>query len=242
MTQLLNDIETVGLGRLTGGVPADGAQQVNDRIGKPENFTRNDLLLAGAYWPILMQVAKNNQGRRVQDFSLVQYARLIDAAKGANPNDSAVDKAIPVSIGRTLDPINWFCRENNLPNLACLAVDAKGKPGVGYMRNNNWEEEKAAVAAHNWNDCDVQFVGALTARVKAIQVREAAESEAKAQAKAKKLLTEEAARKHLSDWWYGNPSAFTTVSDYQRQDILKLIRQGISPAEAVARVLGRKSI
>jgi hypothetical protein len=222
-------------------VRSDVTGPVNERIANPESFTRISLHLASLYWPILMQVAQDNQNRHVQDFSLIQYAKLIDEAKARHPNDRVAENAIPVSIGKTLDPINWFCRENDLPNLSCLAVDAKGKPGIGYMRNNNWEEEKAAVAAHNWAECDVQFVGALTARFAALEAKEAAKAAVKAQGKTKNI-TEGEARTLLSAWWYANPSAYSKISDYQRKDMIKLIRKGVAPGEAVATVLAQKSV
>lgn len=238
MNEVSSDVESRDVDGQLSAIPSGGADRINERIANPENFTPTDLHLAGVYWPILMRVAKNNQGRHVRDFSLIQYARLIGEAKSAHPDDPVVQNAIPVSIGRTLDPINWFCRENDLPNLSCLAVDAKGKPGIGYMRNNNWEEEKAAVAAHDWADCDVQFVGALSARIEALAAKEAAAAQAKAKVKARKISPDEA-RGILSNWWYANPGAYTRISDYQRQDMIKLIRGGVAPEEAVATVLAR---
>ena len=207
-------------------------QEPNERISNPDKFTLNDLYLAGIYWPLLMDVTKRNQNREVQDFTLIQYADLVGAAKRSHPDDPVVGNAINVSIGKKLDPINWFCREHGLPNLTCLAVDASGKPGLGYMRNNNWELEKAEVASHNWSECDLQFVSHLQTRREARRTSDAAKLAAR-----RRKGNEQQARDALFAWWKPLKDVYPDITYEQRERMVDLIRHHLTVEEAVTTVL-----
>ncbi len=71
--------------------------------------TANAVRLAAAYFPILMDCAK--EGRTVT------YGELIAEARARRPDDEDVSNAIPVSTGRKLDVIASFCRDRGLPDL-----------------------------------------------------------------------------------------------------------------------------
>lgn len=204
------------------------AAEANDRISDPDRFTLNDLHLAGVYWPVLMQVAKDNQHRHIRDFTLIQYADLVALAKRNNTEDLVVKNAINTSIGRKLDPINWFCRKHGLPNLSCLAVNANGEPGTGYLKNNNWESEKAEVAAFDWSSCNLQFNETIKERAELRLTKAAAQ---------RKEMDGQKARNLLWDWWDPKRHLYPDLVQ-QKEEVLALIRKWIPVEEAVAAVLG----
>ena len=49
--------------------------------------------------------------------------------------------------------IEIFCTTHALPDLACLAVNASGRPGPGYT--HDWEEEKLRVARFDRESCEL---------------------------------------------------------------------------------------
>ncbi len=205
------------------------AVENNERISDSDRFTLNDLHLAGVYWPILMGVAQDNQQRDIDDFHLIQYAELVRVAKRDHSSDPVVQNAINTSIGRKLDPINWFCRQNALPNLSCLAVNANGEPGNGYMRNNDWRTERAEVAAFDWDSCNIQFTQALKERSE--------RRVAKAMTR-RSLMPDQKARDVFYAWWSPVRLQYPDITVDQKERIIALVRQWIPVEEAVAAVLG----
>lgn len=204
------------------------ATQETDRILDPGMFTLNSLYLAKAYWPILMDVARSNQGK-MEGYLLIQYRDLVETAKSRHPDDNVVQNAIPTSIGKKLDPINWFCSANKLPNLTCLAVNARGEPGVGYMRNKNWQMELREVAGYDWSSCEISFQTYIGVQ----------EQERIAKAKQQRaLMGESEARDLLWNWWKPKKVTYPAISHEQKEKIVMLIRQWVPVTEAVAAVLG----
>jgi hypothetical protein len=201
------------------------------RLNAPA-FTLNDLHLAGVYWPFLMEQALRNQGRD-SDWQLVEYGHLVAMARAAHPADPVVQKAIPTSIGRKLDPVNWFCRQQDLPNLACLAVNANGEPGVGYMRNANWDQELREVARFDWASCTAQFDSYL-ATTKAARKP--------APPKRPQRISDPAARDQWWTWWQAQPGGTVRPTDAQKEKVISLIRDGSSPDAAHSAVTGVASL
>lgn len=114
--------------------------------------------LAELYFEVLIEhlrneLAKPNEIRNIT----ITYGELVRRAKEKYPNAQYIEAAIPRSIGECLLVIEMICKRLGLPNLACLAINAHGCPGKGYTRD--WEADKAAVLAFDWNSvsADVGF-------------------------------------------------------------------------------------
>ena len=73
-----------------------------------KNVTTIDLEVASVYYPILIAKAKSR--------STVTYGELVQLAKGLHPDNTIIQKTIPVSIGRRLDVVRIFTNKLNLPN------------------------------------------------------------------------------------------------------------------------------
>jgi hypothetical protein len=112
-------------------------------------ITAYDVRLGEVYYRYLLESARECVGETVR------YGELVDRAKTDYPNDELVQSAIPLSIGKRLLMIEIFCAKHGLPNLACLAVNASGRPGSGY--SHNWEEERRRVANFKWETCEQQW-------------------------------------------------------------------------------------
>ena len=96
--------------------------------------TQHDVRLDEIYYRDLLALARDHVG------ATIEYGELVKRAKRDFPDDDIVKGALPRSIGKRLFVIEDFCIENNLPNLACLAVNQRGIPGESYT--NNWAEKK----------------------------------------------------------------------------------------------------
>jgi hypothetical protein len=95
-------------------------------------MTRNEQ--ATQVWPILVLSARNQQ---ILSYSTI--GRLI--------------KAMPVSMGKILDPIQKYCEHHKLPPLTAIAVnEATGLPGEGFTAAKIEEifEAQARVFVFNW--------------------------------------------------------------------------------------------
>lgn len=111
--------------------------------------TKHDVRLGEIYYRYLLGLARDRVG------STIRYGALVARAKRDFPDDEIVKSAIPISIGKRLLIIEVFCTEHAFPNLACLAVNAKGRPGARYI--NNWEQEMSLVAAFNWTTVEAEW-------------------------------------------------------------------------------------
>lgn len=116
--------------------------ELNPTKGLYKNITILDLNLASIYYPILIELGKENK--------IVTYGELISLARELHPDDLQAKNAVPVSSGRSLDVIRQFTNERKMPDLTCLVVNAKTKePGPLYP--GNWAIDKVSVAEFDWN-------------------------------------------------------------------------------------------
>lgn len=108
--------------------------------------TPTDIHLAHLFYDILIAHAQAYPGKAIR------YKDLIGTAKVAHPNDEAVQMSIPVSLGRRLELIVQFTRENQLPPLTCVVVNDTGRPGSSYKNiHGSWEADLDAVALYDWS-------------------------------------------------------------------------------------------
>lgn len=79
------------------------------------NITLNDVQLARAYYPILIDLAKHKH--------CLTYGELVNKAKEMYPDLEYVKNAIAVSTGRKLDVVRLFTVEENLPDITSLIIN-----------------------------------------------------------------------------------------------------------------------
>lgn len=126
---------------------------------EPLNFTINAIHVGSALYEVLVQHATDFPG------TAIRYGELLAACRARNPDDAAVQRAVPIGIGMKLLFVQAFCDKHGYPNLACLAVNQKGRPGVSYP--GIWDEDMRAVAAFDWSQAPTQlaiYVAEATAR------------------------------------------------------------------------------
>jgi predicted DNA-binding ribbon-helix-helix protein len=181
-------------------------------------FTETDLKLGQVYWDLLVRLAKEERGRDVQ------YAHLIAMAKEAHPDKAAVQNAIPVSIGRRLDVVHWFCEQNRLPDLACLAVGKAGMPGERYLKHTDWYKAMAEVRAFDWTNVSLQFDDAVKVQKEAIRSRP-------------KRTEDEALAEDYAHYTANKVLYVTPFSAKAKSYFVKLLREGLDAEEAFKQTL-----
>lgn len=185
--------------------------------------TQRDVRLGEIYYRYLLELAQQAAG------ATIRYGELVARAKNDFPEDPLVKGAIPRSIGNRLLIIERFCTENDLPNLACLAVNASGKPGKAYI--HNWPVEMARVAALDWSSVETAW------GIHADAWREAAKPPSKLVKRAKEIA-EALFTSHWKADAANTPPLYSTEMDNKPKDkIIALIMKGHAPAYAFAAVL-----
>lgn len=108
-------------------------------------ITTTDTHLAAIYYDVLLEHARTKPGESIRYREVIEHARLL------HPNDDIAAAAIPLSIGRRLELIVEFVRQNQLPPLTCIVVNETGKPGESFkVVGESWEADMKAVAEHDW--------------------------------------------------------------------------------------------
>lgn len=97
----------------------------------PEGTGQRSAIRATQAWAYLIGRARNRQ--------LVRYAEL----------GEVMDVSILVSLGYSLDNIQQYCRQHNLPPLTGIVVNADGVPGNGY--------QVGGASAHPYRDQEAVF-------------------------------------------------------------------------------------
>jgi hypothetical protein len=117
-----------------------------------KNITLNDVQLASAYFPILIELAKHKH--------CLTYSELVAKAKAIYPNRPAVQGAIAVSAGRKLDVVRLFTSERGLPDLTCLVVNKNdGECGSGFTDHFDPVAARVRVFAFDWSSVSTDFDG-----------------------------------------------------------------------------------
>jgi len=180
--------------------------------------------LARLYFAVLLDHLKTELGKpeSQRDITL-QYKKLVERTKQAYPDAAYIEAAIPTNIGSRLLVVQLICEKLALPNLACLGVNAGGEPGVGYTESRDWEADKAAVLAYDWDRVSADVVDAFD-----VEAKEAARHAAK---KAAKTMGEQAARDLLYKEDKASGGKYT-VDLYQKEAMIKLIMKGMSVDDA----------
>ena len=180
-----------------------------------KNITLNDVQLASAYYPILIELAKHKHS--------LTYGELVKAAKEKYPLNPVVQNAIAVSAGRKLDVVRLFTEERGLPNIHLLIISkGSGECGNASAQNSNLTEREYAYM-FDWSDVTTDFDGFI----KQTEVNIIPRKQIK-RPEALKLLSE----------YYAKHSAQLPVSIRdQRELVIELLMEGFSSVEAFSEAI-----
>jgi hypothetical protein len=192
-----------------------------DSIDAKIQFTLTDIEVGSRLYATLVQHAKSTHG------APIVYGDLLALARQMHPKDAAVSRAVPVGIGMKLLFVEAFCRANDFPNLACLAVNkATMRPGPGYR--GEWEADKHAVAAFDWSTADARLATYANATRAAVPK----------QLKPRKERPADVA-------WYAyfcsHRPACAQVTAGNKKEIINLLMAGLDPETALRQVMAAKA-
>lgn len=175
------------------------------------NITLNDIQLAAAYYPILIDLAKHKH--------CLTYGELVEKAKATYPQKEYVQKAIAVSTGRKLDIVRIFTNERDLPDLSSLIINKSlGECGTGFTDHFDPEKVRAEVFAYDWSDVRPEFD---------LYIKDAEEK-----AKPKKKVNRSEATKLMAEYYKEKKDRYPDTINQYREGIIVLIMEGVSPEKA----------
>jgi hypothetical protein len=179
------------------------------------NITLNDVQLARAYYPILIDLAKHKH--------CLTYGELVNKAKEMYPDLEYVKNAIAVSTGRKLDVVRLFTVEENLPDITSLIINqSKGECGSGFTDHFDPVEKRAEVYAYDWSEVSPNFdLYIASAEQQAIPKKKIKRAEAK-------KISFAYYKEHKSDY----PSS---IRD-KREEIIAYLMEGYSVEESYKKV------
>ncbi|AOZ08582.1 hypothetical protein [Cupriavidus malaysiensis] len=124
-------------------------------------FTKTDIALAEVYFPILVDCAIRRQ--------TITYKNLVGQAQGRHPSLIEVQNAIPVSTGRRLDVVKYFCETLGLPDLAGLVVNGQtDEPGGRYDKRHIAVEVQQEAFDFDWHSKSPEFATYIVAQRKLV--------------------------------------------------------------------------
>ncbi len=176
-----------------------------------KNITLNDVQLASAYYPILIELAKHKQ--------LFTYGELVAKAKEIYPERAEVRGAIAVSTGRKLDVVRIFTAERELPDLTCLVISkGSGECGVGFTQYFDPIATRETVFRFDWSTVKTQFDGYIKHTQTVIAPR--------------KKIKESKAREMMAAYYTQNKERLSPSVREKRELIIELLVEGFSEEEA----------
>ena len=176
-----------------------------------KNITLNDVQLASAYYPILIDLAKHKH--------CLTYSELVERAKETYPSRPEVQNAIAVSTGRKLDVVRLFTVERDLPDLTCLIINKSvGECGSGFTDHFDPVVAREKVFAFDWSGVSTDFDGYVKYVESAVTPR--------------KRIKRPAALKLMSEYYSAHRAQLPASIIEQRELILELLMDGFTPADA----------
>lgn len=196
------------------------AKEQNEKDTSPEglyqNITLNDIQLAGAYYPILIDLAKHKH--------CLTYGELVQKAKERNPQSEVVKNAIPTSAGRKLDVVRIFTKERGLPDVTSLIINkAEGECGSFYTEHFDPIKTRNEVFAYNWDAVLPEFDLFVSRATKTATPR--------------KRRKENEAAELLFAYYRDNRSKYPPSVKDKKELLMTLLMEGFSPEEAFTQVL-----
>ena len=178
-----------------------------------KNITLNDVQLASAYYPILIDLAKHKH--------CLTYGELVERAKKTYPQNSVVQGAIAVSTGRKLDVVRMFTAARELPDLTSLVINkGLGECGRGFTEHFNPIAAREKVFSFDWSTVSTDFDGYIRHTESSVIPR-------------KKRKNAEAL-KLMSQFYSRNKGKFPASIREQRELIIELLMEGFEPEAAFA--------
>ncbi|MCH1929554.1 hypothetical protein L9G16_05120 [Shewanella sp. A25] len=175
------------------------------------NMTLNDLQLAAAYFPILIDIAKHKH--------CLTYGELVTRAKETYPNLEYVQNAIPVSTGRKLDVVRCFTNERELPDVTSLVINkGDGECGSGFTSTFDPVKARSEVYAYDWSEVSTEFDLYIDTSQKSVTPR-----------KARKKPD---ALKLLANFYSQHKANYPAAIRNEREQIIELLMDGFSEKEA----------
>jgi hypothetical protein len=185
--------------------------------------TYNHWRLAQVYYPILLDLALRKER--------ATYGELVASAKVKHPDVPEVQRAISVTVGRTLNAVRKFTSDKH-PDLSCLIYSkATGRCGEPYTQQ---ADEKAAI------DAVFAFDGWLAAREGFDDFKDEQPSAAAPTVRKpangvvvlRKAAAYEAAKKRMWDHYDQNRDQYPKAIGSQREKIVQAILSGVSVEDA----------
>jgi len=177
------------------------------------NITETDLAIASALYPVMVECARQSPPKKLT------YGQLLDEAQERFPENEAVQRAIPISLGRRLDVVRMFLNEHALPDLTSLIVNADtGEVGSAFGADPVHVREQ--VAAFDWSTVSEEFVLHI----------EGLRNTAMARARPKRKRGE--AKKLMSAHYQQHRAALPKGIEAHRELIIELLIDGLSAEEA----------
>ena len=175
------------------------------------NITLNDVQLAAAYYPILIDLAKHKH--------CLTYGELVELAKEENPEKEVVQNAIAVSTGRKLDIVRRFTNERDLPDVTSLIINkSEGECGIGFTSSFDPKAARNKVYEYDWDDVSSEFDVFI--------------DEVKANATPKKRRTRKESLKLTSSYYQENKAAYSKSIKDLREEIVILLMEGFGVEES----------
>ncbi|KYC32345.1 hypothetical protein A0J57_10470 [Sphingobium sp. 22B] len=111
------------------------------------NITPVDIEIAGILYPVLVEAARDGE--------MLTCLQLIERAKLCHPDSAAIQKQVPVGLGRRLATVRAFTAPLGYPDLTCLVVQPRTNLPADVFPNP--EAEQAKVAAFDWKNVEPAF-------------------------------------------------------------------------------------
>lgn len=115
----------------------------NNFLRDVKNETDTDRLLARHYFPMLKELAKNQ--------NIVTYTQFNLMAKKIFPDVEEVQAAIEISLGRRFEYIRLYLKENSLPDLSAWVVNFEHESSKEYKNDFDPDNQRYETTQRNWD-------------------------------------------------------------------------------------------
>jgi len=157
----------------------------------------------------------------------IAYPALLELGRFLDPKDAAMDRAEPLGVAMKLDFVAEYCKSEDAPNLACLAVHpASGR--AAFACAEDVEAERQAVAAFDW----AQALSRLPDYVRSAQDRVPARL---------KPRRERPAEVSWYAYFTAHREVCKGVTSGDKKEVVNLVMAGLDPDTALRRFLAAKA-
>jgi hypothetical protein len=199
-----------------GNVPCGLLLMIDPTESLYKNITLNDVQLASAYYPILIDLAKHKHS--------LTYNELVAKAKELYPANQVVQRAIAVSTGRKLDVVRIFTSQRDLPDLTCLVINkGSGECGTGFTQHFDPVASRNKVFSFDWSTISTDFDGYIKHTETVVTPR--------------KRRKEADALKIMANYYNQNKDRLPSSVREKREVIIELLMEGFSEVEAFSQAI-----